>query len=296
MVASPDTTAPTTTDDAPADWQNDPVTVHLTATDNAGGWGVAHTYYKLDGAGTFSEGAQVDVLAPLDHSNDGAHTIKYYSVDKAGNTEGTETCTVMIDTTDPVITGVVPVDGAVYYQNGSGDKVAWTSSDQPFGAASACSGVDSEEATIDDVPVDLGASINSLDLGSHEFDLTVTDGAGNQAVISTTFDVEAAGANAPTTVDDAPDGWQNQPVTVHFTAYRQRRSRRRLDLVQHRQPGDVDAGHELHDRRPGVGRKRRREDHLLLLQGHGRTLRGDQELHRRDRRHGSQGHRHHTGR
>jgi len=94
---SQDTTPPVTTDDAPAGWQNAPVTVHLTASDPSPGSGIAHTYYTLDG-GSQTEGTSVTVAAPADHSGDGTHTITYWSVDKAGNVEDPHTCTVTIDT------------------------------------------------------------------------------------------------------------------------------------------------------------------------------------------------------
>ena len=42
-----DKSAPMTTDDAPTDWVNTDVTVHLTAEDN--GSGVDSTFYTLDG-------------------------------------------------------------------------------------------------------------------------------------------------------------------------------------------------------------------------------------------------------
>ena len=39
------------------------------------------------------------VLAPVSHANDGLHTISYYSIDNAGNTEaGYKVCVVNIAT------------------------------------------------------------------------------------------------------------------------------------------------------------------------------------------------------
>jgi hypothetical protein len=73
-----DTTPPVTKSDAEASYVS-AATVHLTATD-AGGSGVAHTYYKLDG-GTQTEGSSVVVAAT------GTHTIEYWSVDGDGNIE-----------------------------------------------------------------------------------------------------------------------------------------------------------------------------------------------------------------
>lgn len=74
-----DTIAPTTTSDVIGIY-NASASVHLTATDNAGGSGVATTYYKLDGgAQTAGSTASTSVL--------GAHSLEYWSVDNAGNAE-----------------------------------------------------------------------------------------------------------------------------------------------------------------------------------------------------------------
>ena len=55
----PDTTPPTTTSDAVASYDNVAV-IHLTATDNVGGSGVASTHYSVDGA-AFVVGSTVTV-------------------------------------------------------------------------------------------------------------------------------------------------------------------------------------------------------------------------------------------
>ena len=102
-----DTTPPTTTDDAPGGWQNAtdvPVTVSLTADDGSGS-GVAETQYKVDGAASWSSGDSV-VL-----STDGTHTMKYRSVDNAGNVEETQYTTVNIDATAPDVS-LLGVDDA----------------------------------------------------------------------------------------------------------------------------------------------------------------------------------------
>jgi hypothetical protein len=76
-------------------WYKAAVTVSFTATDNAGGSGVASTEYKLDG-GEWTKGTQVSV------SGDLLHTVLYRSADKAGNTEVAKTLKVGIDTHKPV--------------------------------------------------------------------------------------------------------------------------------------------------------------------------------------------------
>jgi hypothetical protein len=91
-----DTSRPCTTDDAPSGPQATDVTVHLTGTDTFSG--VGQTWYQLDG-GAWQQGTSVLVQALAAHANDGLHTIRYYSVDNAGNTEaGYRVCTVRIAT------------------------------------------------------------------------------------------------------------------------------------------------------------------------------------------------------
>ncbi len=72
-----DTTAPNTVSDAKATYVSS-ATIKLTATD--AGTGVAATYYKLDGAAQVT-GTSINVTAV------GAHTLEFWSVDVAGNTE-----------------------------------------------------------------------------------------------------------------------------------------------------------------------------------------------------------------
>ncbi|MDM5291737.1 glycine rich domain-containing protein [Peribacillus simplex] len=91
-----DKTVPVTTDNAPKDWVNKDVTVDLTATDNDGGSGIASTYYQLDNGSTHS-GNEIKISA------EGVHTLTYWSVDNAGNTEQFNTKTIKLDKTAPVL-------------------------------------------------------------------------------------------------------------------------------------------------------------------------------------------------
>jgi hypothetical protein len=107
-----DNTPPSTTDNAPADYQSSDVTVSLSASD--GGSGVSVTEYSVDGGG-FQAGSSVTIGAPADGSNDGTHTISYFSADVAGNIESPKTTTVQIDATPPVC----PTCGADDYLRGT---------------------------------------------------------------------------------------------------------------------------------------------------------------------------------
>jgi hypothetical protein len=82
-------------------WYVSDVTVTLSATDPPGSkspLNVNHTYYKID-SGPWNE-----YNTPFIVSTDGQHTVSYYSVDKAGNTETTKTVSFKIDKTSPTIT------------------------------------------------------------------------------------------------------------------------------------------------------------------------------------------------
>src|SRR5205823_5294050 len=79
-----DTTAPTTTSNAPSGYINTGTTVTLTATDS-GGSNLATTEYQLNNGG-WTTGTTVTIPA-----TQGAYVINYKSTDNAGNTETTKT-------------------------------------------------------------------------------------------------------------------------------------------------------------------------------------------------------------
>jgi hypothetical protein len=88
-----DTVKPTTTCGAPSGWASATVSATLTASDPSGP--IAATYYKLD-AGTVTT---YTVAVPV--SGDGTHTMLFWSVDRAGNVETTNTALVRIDSVKP---------------------------------------------------------------------------------------------------------------------------------------------------------------------------------------------------
>ena len=88
VVNPPDITAPQTTSNRVTYYASS-ATIHLTATDNAGGSGVAHTYYRLNGA------AQVEGTT-ITKSTAGSYSLVYWSVDAAGNIEAAHTVTFTI--------------------------------------------------------------------------------------------------------------------------------------------------------------------------------------------------------
>ena len=79
-------------------WVRTDVVVHLSATDLVSG--VAYTLFKVDD-GAWTKGTRIEVRALKNHANDGAHTIRFYSLDNAQNVEPERSVTVKIDTTPP---------------------------------------------------------------------------------------------------------------------------------------------------------------------------------------------------
>ena len=66
-------------------WHRATTTFNLVATDV--GLGVERTFYRLGRSGDYSDGGKVTVKAPKDHSNDGLHTVQFFSIDKVLNWE-----------------------------------------------------------------------------------------------------------------------------------------------------------------------------------------------------------------
>ncbi|WP_179862992.1 glycine rich domain-containing protein [Bacillus toyonensis] len=162
-----DTTSPVTTDNAPTDWVNKDVTVDLTATDNDGS-GVASTYYQLDNGSTQS-GNTVQI------SDEGVHTLTYWSVDNAGNVETQHITTVKIDKTVPVTTDNAPTDWV-----NKDVTVNLTATDNDGG-----SGVASTYYQLDNGSTQSGNAIQISDEGVHILTYWSVDNAGNTEQFNT---------------------------------------------------------------------------------------------------------------
>lgn len=89
---------PVTTDDYDGLWHRTDVTIRLNATDVSA---VNVTYYRIDGGAWNIYSSPIVIPAPDDHSNDGNHTVEYYSIDRIGNAEELRSVVVHIDTRSP---------------------------------------------------------------------------------------------------------------------------------------------------------------------------------------------------
>lgn len=109
IKSSTEMIAPVTTDSGTdSNWHKSAVTVNLSCTDVSGS-GCDKTYYTLDGSTPTTSSYSGNSIRL---SSDGIYTIKYFSVDKAGNSESVKSAAnaVKIDTTSPttpVINGFI---------------------------------------------------------------------------------------------------------------------------------------------------------------------------------------------
>ncbi|WP_433347573.1 ThuA domain-containing protein [Microtetraspora malaysiensis] len=166
-----DKTAPVTsaaTDSAQpgSGWFTGPVTVTLTAADEADGSGVDRTEYQLDG------GAWTAYTTPVIVSGDGSHTLAYRSADKAGNVENAKTLAVKVDATAPMTT----VESVAANNDGWHNQavpVALTATDETSGVAGI-------EYSLDGGPwTPYTDMVTVSGEGQHELRYRSTDKAGN---------------------------------------------------------------------------------------------------------------------
>ncbi|HET8601893.1 MAG TPA: PxKF domain-containing protein [Segeticoccus sp.] len=188
-----DRTAPTTKVSGISDWSKDDVTVTLTATDNLSG--VASTRYQLDEQDA-TTGEQVTI------STEGVHTLKVWSVDRAGNTEAVQNLTVRIDKTAP---------GISHTQDPEANKHGWNNSDVTvtFICTDGGSGVDTCTK----------AQTVTTEGGNQPVPGTAVDKAGNTNtdVASVSIDKTAPTLTGQLSAMPNGNGWFKDDVTVSFT-------------------------------------------------------------------------------
>ena len=207
-----DSTAPTTTASfAPPiqnGWYRNP-TITLSVSDAAGSAGIDYTKYSLD------NGPFQTYTAPFQVTGDGPHTLDFYSADKAGNVETTNSTSFQVDGSKPSTTATLTPSspgGANGWYLGP-VQVSLSATDTPSGVAGSEYTVDGGSWTPYAGPFMITAD------GSHPVQFRSTDVAGNvEDAHSLTIKVDQ---NNPTTdasfSPPAVNGWYSAP-TITLTA------------------------------------------------------------------------------
>jgi hypothetical protein len=211
---SVDATAPTTTDDTATignAWRTTGATVHLTPTDT-GGAGVAQTYYTTNGTDPTTASA---TGTTIDLTADGVYTIKYFSVDAAGNAEPVQTAgtQIRIDTQAPTTT-----DNTASFVNWTNQNVTVTLTPSDAGQVAATyyttNGTDPTTASSQ------GTSISLTTAGTYTIKYFSVDAAGNTEPVKTASTPIRIDKTAPTTTDNTAsigNAWKTTTQTVTLT-------------------------------------------------------------------------------
>ena len=138
----------------------------LSATDNAGGSGVASIEYLLD------SGSWTTYTGPFAVSGNGSHTVQFHATDNAGNVEAMKTKTFTIDGAGPNISIASPVSGGTYTL-GSSVTPSYSCTDIASGVAS-CTGP---------------ATVDTSTIGTKSYTVNAADNAGNTSSLTATYNV-----------------------------------------------------------------------------------------------------------
>ncbi|MCJ8011516.1 glycoside hydrolase N-terminal domain-containing protein [Paenibacillus sp. KQZ6P-2] len=200
---STDNTAPVTKEeitpsqpDGLNGWYVHPVTLKLSATDDASG--VSKTEYSLDDGTTWQS-----YTSEITFEKDGVNTISYRSTDNAGNVEEPQNISINLDTTAPAIT-VTGFEHDMYSDAEDITPVITLSDD--------LSGVDNSKTTVtvDTYAIQQGSAIHlyTLPLGSHELTVTASDLAGNTVSKTVSFQTTTSVDSLKALVTNFKDaGW-----------------------------------------------------------------------------------------
>lgn len=176
-------------------WTNGSVTLALSPSDNLSG--VGSTSYAIDG-GAVQSGTSVIL------SSEGDHSVSFFSTDRAGNVEATQTAHVKIDKTAPTIGhSFTPLT----YSEGAWSNQGVTVT---FACADAGSGVASCTAPVTQSSEGLSQQVTG----------TATDNAGNSASDTAVVSIDKTAPTISASADRAPNGagWYRDAVTVSFSA------------------------------------------------------------------------------
>ena len=187
-----DRTPPATGADAPGGWNNTQVTVSLDAADGLSG--LDATYYEVDG-GARHQGSSLTI------DTEGVHSLRYWSVDNAGNVEPAHDVTVRIDLTAPGIRHEIsPAPNSSGWSNRP-VTVSWSCDDALSGIATCP----------EDVPV--GTDGQGQDVSG-----TAVDKAGNTRTDHASVSIDSVDPTISGTPDRPANahGWYDADVTVGF--------------------------------------------------------------------------------
>ncbi len=175
-VSPIDDIPPVTQPDSPVeDWYTDDVSISLFATDC--GSGVKGLHYFLGGSEVIIPGA----TAAVNITDEGVHTLSFFSEDIDENVEPETEVIVRIDKTSPIITLTTPPDSGAYIINS--EVIADFNVTDGSG-----SGISSTTATVDN-----GNPVDTSSAGDHLFTVTADDLAGNSGFVTHTYTVSYAG-------------------------------------------------------------------------------------------------------
>jgi hypothetical protein len=129
MLIKVDSVAPSSQASASSTWRFDvwyqsPAQIYINATDSASN--IAATYYTIDGGPTRTYTTTFNITAG------GVHTVNYWSVDQAGNTEAQKSLTVRVDSEAPTTQIATGGTGANGWYRGS-VQVGLTATDPEAG-------------------------------------------------------------------------------------------------------------------------------------------------------------------
>ena len=202
-----DASEPALAADGDSGWTRTGQTVSFSAGD-AGGSGLAATFYTLDGE-------QHDYTGPFAVSGDGSHEITWWSTDAAGNEEAAHTGYVNV-------WGTAPQTSANAVVTAAADEGWSTSAPQPVSlTATGGHGAVTVHYVLDGGPQVDVAGAASFDVsgdGRHTLEYWATDALGNEESHHTGHvDIDTT---APETTDDyaGGDAWQTGPVSFSLTA------------------------------------------------------------------------------
>jgi len=174
-------------------WYSSAIDIVIASSDALSG--IKGISYSLDG------GEYLSYVSPLAVAAEGAHTLKYYAVDNAGNTESEKSMEFSIDSSMPEVTySQIPIPNGEGWNNTSVQVV--------FAASDTVSGV-----------MSCSSAAVTLEGAGHSVTGWCKDMAGNIAFATATVNIDLTRPAVSGAAVPAPNeaGWNNGDVAVEFT-------------------------------------------------------------------------------